>query len=107
MSEFTKGPWRLSRYHYPYSEIVIGDGNDSRAKAEGRLICSNESNRRPTSEYRANAHLIAAAPDMYEALDSIANGNVTLGNGKRCHTWSFLEMRERAQAALALVKDGE
>jgi hypothetical protein len=71
MNEFTKGPWRLSRYHHPYSEIVIGDGNDSRAKAEGRLICSNESNRRPTSEYRANAHLIAAAPDMYEALKEI------------------------------------
>lgn len=67
--EFTKGPWRLSRYHWPYAEIVVGDGNDSMAKSEGRLICQNESLGKSKDEYRANAHLIAAAPEMYKALD--------------------------------------
>lgn len=58
MSEtgWTPGPWG------------IGDGNEVFAVGAGRsvaLVCAH-------SEGEANAHLIAAAPDLYEALDRAA-----------------------------------
>lgn len=59
-AKHTPGPWRVS-----------ANGNVVRigAAIENILICkfSNPSN----SNRRVNAHLIAAAPDMYEALKAM------------------------------------
>ncbi|HAX40273.1 MAG TPA: hypothetical protein DCY10_05305 [Clostridiales bacterium] len=54
MSEFTKGPWRIAGK----GTIRAGDG------WIGRIHWHNRD---------ANASLIAAAPDMYEALKSMLN----------------------------------
>ena len=60
MSEFTKGPWEVHRdtlitVKNPTTRIV--------ASAGAEHICIEGA--------KANAHLIAAAPDMYEALKKI------------------------------------
>ena len=44
---------------------------------------------------------------MYDALDSIAHGNVLTGAGKRYHTWKFSDMRDRAKVALKQVDEGK
>ena len=53
MSAHTKGPWRVGIW-------VCGPSNDALA-----IACNKNG---VTDECRANAHLIAAAPDMLEAL---------------------------------------
>ena len=62
MTKFTKGPWVKDSK----GECLIG--------AEGYDICvwsSGLSNSHKNDERVSNAHLIAAAPDMYELLDNI------------------------------------
>ena len=59
MSKFTNTPWRAGITSHRY---VLG--------ADNRLIATP--NKKDTDELRAErAHLIAAAPDMYEALEDI------------------------------------
>ena len=61
-SKFTPGPWRLC-----YDGQIDG--------ADGSFVCSFRwSSYKDFNEPRnkANAHLIAAAPEMYELLESLA-----------------------------------
>jgi len=58
MSTFTKAPWRVS---YKYS-VWAGE------KTPIAQLLSHETTDEETT---ANAHLIAAAPDMYEALEFV------------------------------------
>ena len=66
-SKFTPGPWRLSKF----SETTVEAGD--------RGICStggyqqNFDTERVYSENRANARLIASAPDLLEALRGARN----------------------------------
>jgi len=67
MADFTKGEWR-----------VITNGNTLMAiVVTNRNICSFQPlfespfNRQVGGEDEANANLIAAAPDMYDALEAI------------------------------------
>jgi len=59
--EYTKGEWKLTK---DKRQIWVGDGTDKMCVAylgiKGMSL--------PDDECIANAHLIAAAPDMYEAL---------------------------------------
>jgi len=67
-TKHTPGPWRLSNYHYPHSEIVADRGssdNDSRPGV--RLICRTADNGKSPPEFKANARLIAASPCLLEA----------------------------------------
>ncbi len=69
MTEHTPTPWRLSHYHYPHSQIVVDnsrDDNDSRAKAEGRLVCEPNSQNMP--QYKANADFIVLACNAHAPL---------------------------------------
>lgn len=61
MSKFTKGPWHTNG-------AFIGGPLSS----EGDDIVSSL-RYRGDEETNANAHLIAAAPEMYEALNNIIN----------------------------------
>ena len=54
---FAKGPWRV----FDYFEYEV-DGSD------GLLICNCDIPARKDSERKANAQLISAAPELYEAL---------------------------------------
>jgi hypothetical protein len=66
-SKHTPGPWTLSAY---YPNRVIGDRNDG----EGRYVADchcNGLNGAEQPEDAANARLIAAAPDLLEALKTL------------------------------------
>lgn len=69
MSEHTPGPWEWdagdigAEYSVPYSDIF---------KDAGEIIIASFNDNIP--EGRANARLIAAAPDLLEALEDIARG---------------------------------
>ncbi len=81
--EHTPGPWRLSNYHYPHSEIVADRGssdNDSRPGA--RLICRTTDNGKSPHEFKANARLIAAAPELLKACQGLISEMKRSGYGK-------------------------
>lgn len=75
MSEFTPGPWELSNV------CSCDDDGDCERPSPGIDIVARGSTNKdvvrvasgpPGLPYKANAQLIAAAPEMYEALDVIA-----------------------------------
>ena len=61
MTKFTSGPWIARRTDYG---AVVQVGGERYRGADLADISSMP----PVEEFMANAHLIAAAPDMYEAL---------------------------------------
>ena len=66
MSEYTKGPWTRNYGNYVYQ------GKDSASK--GRLIAVCEPTTRTQEDWDqvfANARLIAAAPELLEALQTL------------------------------------
>ena len=65
-SKFTPGPWETgqARGNGQLDEVMAPDG------AAIRLICQVHAGHR--DERFANARLIAAAPEMYELLESLA-----------------------------------
>ena len=67
MSEFTKGPWVS---YPPHSEKDFLNSAIVNIESEyGCHVCSTTIYKRTFKEIKANAHLIAAAPEMYEALE--------------------------------------
>jgi hypothetical protein len=108
MSEFTKGPWIQSHRK-------LGNGNYSTQvyTEDGETICTlhwypkpkgiDEYGRHIIGTYReANARLIAAAPDMYEALRELVNSECSFFNSaiESDHLFDFIEWRDRAILAL-------
>lgn len=78
--KFTPGPWSfIQENHIQYALL----------RAEDKRICIFKS--RP-EEYDAN--LIAAAPDLYEALDNLENDDGSIPD----HAWKLV------QAALAKAR---
>ena len=60
----TPGPWEIEPF---------GDGKMAEIRVEGRLACLLHSfSKRPTIEDEANARLIAAAPELLEALQRLS-----------------------------------
>lgn len=70
-SKFTPGPWLASQTMRVHGAVPSSDGVDicSADNANIGLVYWAESGSR--SETRANANLIAAAPEMYEALKRV------------------------------------
>lgn len=103
MSEtrFTPGPWQSKRAlmpadgEYDYGISAVVDGS-KRCIAEtfGRA----SANVRPNAE--ANAALIAAAPDLYTALERIVASVARGQSGDVCQTFDF----DDARAALAKAR---
>jgi hypothetical protein len=58
-AKFTKGPWTVSKSDVDDFVIVVADGG---------CVCVVENNALIGINDKANAHLIAAAPALYEAL---------------------------------------
>ena len=70
MSGHTKGPWRLHRHHKTISNQwifqVVTD------EEYGEIVAGTCTNpQRPEDVREADAHLIAAAPDLLEALSEV------------------------------------
>ena len=63
-NKFTKGPWILSKS--AITGIAVTDW-------EGWHVIAHVPNSHGVERQQANANLIAAAPEMYEALEEIAD----------------------------------
>ena len=103
MSKHTPGPWDtdVQEHDEPYMNITI------RAKHR-RKICSIDIDDAPVQDYnaeqRANARLIAAAPDMFEAIEE------TLQSAIKNRMHDSIEITsdavEMLRAAIAKAKGG-
>lgn len=69
-AKFTKGPWMLE-----YGEVKHRPSSIRAIEGGVSILRANAFCRVAAKETRANAHLMVAAPDMYEALEQIL-GNV-------------------------------
>lgn len=77
MSEFTKGPWTAINNGY-FFQISIPWETNGEVDKYCRNIASAYHN-------EANANLIAAAPDMYEALETVCGACVYVKlAGEKC-----------------------
>ena len=61
-TKWTPGPWRIGRYHH----VVLPNPDCQKSEGGGEGICHvyGDAHKRV-----ANSHLIAAAPELYEALE--------------------------------------
>jgi hypothetical protein len=89
MSNHTKGPWVIR-----CSGDVGQQGGALVASVYPVSLCV-----RTTAENKANARLIAAAPDLLEALDELANGYA----GNRFDV-GIVDRIKKARAALAKAR---
>lgn len=65
----TPGPWVIYDDGPDGSDVIMAHVNDE--NYDVAYISNDESEARPESERKANAHLIAAAPAMLEALKGL------------------------------------
>jgi hypothetical protein len=63
-TKFTPGPW-VSQPHNDYDKDIYVLGGDTFIRVDNDDVEHDEAT--------ANAHLIAAAPDLYEALSSVGD----------------------------------
>ena len=63
MAEFTKGPWDVN----PRAKVNVADKNGRGVATTGGYMDSTRAEE-TDKENKANANLIAAAPEMYEAV---------------------------------------
>ena len=70
-AKFTKGEWKVRG-----SEVGVVDKSDTQSYGM-MLYIARVDEYDFSDEYKANAHLIAAAPEMYKFLDYLANGRGT------------------------------
>ncbi len=73
-TKFTNGPWiKVENSSY----FDIGPEDQNGYNGIGDLVCIGV-----LFEYEANANLIAAAPEMYEMLNDVANKLFDMGDVK-------------------------
>lgn len=92
-AKHTPGPWTIGDENNQHVEICIGDAvaNLDRQDRYGlHMVFSRE-------EMLANAHLIAAAPDLLEALDAALEAECRLMDYRP-------EWEDHARAAIAKAK---
>jgi hypothetical protein len=65
MSKHTKGPWTMTANFHQNGDIVVSD----QAKEHEGTSIARIANFNYWDEAEANAHLIAAAPEMYDLLE--------------------------------------
>lgn len=75
-TKFTPGPWAYRPREFDDWGLVRGgpDGFPVAQARAGRMMIDGEDNehrRKGTDPYGANAHLIAAAPDLFKALEDM------------------------------------
>jgi len=97
-TKWTPGPWLAEPADmFGDHNIVLSDGEDRRA------VAAVVSNMRDPSEVAANARLIAAAPDMLEALVFITDENAPYS---ATQAWRdrIVEARTKVCAAIAKAR---
>ena len=95
MSKHTPGPWVLENRGYKFIVSKPGDGYITRD------VCRMDASTMSAFAQEANARLIAAAPDLLEALKKIA----AIENRMFGSDWEEIdEAREIARAAIAAAE---
>lgn len=87
MPNWTPGPWRVGTHHQ-----ILSTGGDNRCAG---IVSYNSW--MGIEEAEANAHLIAAAPDMYAALEQLVNTAAS-------YQPHFYNELKQARAALAKAR---
>ena len=89
MSKHTPGPWQIKRHFDPGYKFISAQKHTALAQV---VWCMEDEDRSPECE--ANAHLIAAAPDLLDALFYL----LETSSGVSHEQW--LEAMEQARAAI-------
>lgn len=77
-TKFTPGPWVAKfKPNVAASEISYSGNNGKYVGMFSHSVGKHEDRKKWIEEGKANARLIAAAPEMYELLEQIAEGNET------------------------------
>lgn len=100
-TKFTPGPWSSPENKSQYSNVRdLFNGNGQRFAT---IQFGSPSREVTEDEIEANARLIAAAPEMYEALENILRLSIFKAHG----TAYDQEQVEKARAALAKASGGQ
>lgn len=89
-TSWTPGPWEYGEDRRGRKRVFAGSREIVRA------LTAHGTRRIPAAEREANARLIAAAPDLYEALAELVE---VAGGGK-----GFFDKVDRARAALSRAR---
>lgn len=108
MSEHTPGPWTMTDDGSPFIYYLNDEGiNRFSASVQQGWASANDGQRTPHSEILANAHLIAAAPDLLAALKEIVMGIGPFHQDPLEHAGNVIEsMQAIARAAIAKAEGG-
>ena len=96
-TKFTKGPWNVNLMIFE-DEVIDFHITDEKNGSLNAICCADEKHgtKRTDEELHANAYLIAAAPDLLEALKLCAG--VCAGEG--LNKSSLIHALENARAAI-------
>jgi hypothetical protein len=96
-TKWTPGPWKVD-FSHPNN---LPGGISQAARSRRSITRFNAFSRPTTAEALANAHLFAAAPDLYESLaDTLALAELKYGNSNA----TAVECFTQARAALAKAR---
>lgn len=108
-TKWTPGPWHLEDDHPKRAAVFVNDGDDWQVavlySGRGDADIQDSNGVWQNDPVRiANARLIAAAPELYEALEGIANHYDMDGYGEKAWKDLALEMAELARTAMAKAR---
>lgn len=89
----TRGPWTYNKRYADNSGVILS--------ADGKSVAAIAASvQRSADEKLANARLIAAAPDLLAALQSLLDVALELGLARDDATWKEVDAGVRARAAI-------
>jgi hypothetical protein len=97
-AKFTKGPWKIETYHET-DDFGCVRPITFIENAECQTICEIDSADHGIDEFDANAHLIAAAPDMY----AVASNFEIQGPDDDGMVWLVLHGRKATGRAMVRI----
>lgn len=105
-SKWTPAPWRVVRPNHNPKEVYVRDDGGLIAQGPFPTHWEGQDERfaKEVDQYEANAHLIAAAPDLAEALEKLINSleNTTWSSWQA--TDKFMPHLDAARSALSRAK---
>ena len=101
MQEITREPWTVRKTSHGYVVEHNFKTADGQADAIYVAVCANYS---PNVDDEANAHFIAASPNMFDALVAMTARYVDLAGSGDCGFWNPEEELQVIQARAAIAK---
>ena len=96
-AKHTQGPWKLTKgTAFEYDHLIHDEDKNA-------VVCFGPYGCRTKAETKANARLIAAAPDLLEALQGLAAGDFGAGGW----TDAMEAFAQKARAAITKATGGK